>query len=260
MYTVDRKPFYKALRLPRVLLSAAAVMVALSAVSVRFIPMITEVRSLIVLTLILALFTGVYFLARLITRRRIVLLPVVIFLAAVVVWVAFADRPVDVESLRSEYQRQLSGFMDAPYVWGGEANWGVDCSGLARTALWRAMLMQGLRTANPRLLGPMLWSFWWNDISASGLDEGRFGYTRTIGSAKKLAGHDTSALKVGDIAVAARTHVLVYYGDGQWIEASPKDWLVVANKAPADSKRGYFNMSVKLVRWRVLDDGVVSGR
>ncbi len=251
----NHRPFCQTLRFPRVILWALGGLLIMSVLAVRFIPMFAEVRMLVVVTILFALFSGLYFLGRLIARRRIVLVPVVLIVALLVlVWPVIGSGPVDVDSLRNEYQRQLGGFVGAPYVWGGETRWGVDCSGLARTALWQAMLREGMRTGNPRLLGRTLWGFWWRDVSASDLSDSRFGYTRVIGSAKKLAGYDTSKLKVGDIAVAGRGHVLVYYGGGQWIEASPSDWLVVVNHAPADSKRGFFNTSVQFVRWWILDD------
>ncbi len=56
------------------------------------------------------------------------------------------------------------------------------------------------------------------------------------------------------MAVTGDSHVMIYYGHEQWIEASPGDRKVVVNEAPANSRRSYFNVPVKLVRWRILED------
>lgn len=163
---------------------------------------------------------------------------------------ALSSRPPSQDGLRQAYLSQLNSYSGSPYVWGGETGRGIDCSGLARTAMWQAMAVQGVRTANPRLLGPMLWRFWWRDLSAHGMLDQEHGYTRRIGSAEKLAGYDCSALQVGDLAVSeGGVHVLIYAGDGKWIEANPEDGKVVTNAAALDSDRPYFNMNMTFLRW-----------
>lgn len=194
-----------------------------------------------------------YLLGRLASRRyrRLVLvLTTLVFLG----WMGFGGRDVDTNGLRSEYISQLESYKGVPYVWGGETGCGIDCSGLARTALWQVMLKKGIREANPSLFGPALWRFWWRDTSAKDMINGKYGYTRIIGRARMMAGYDTSLLKPGDLALIDGVHVLIYIGDGKWTDASPEDRKVVVNRAPEDSKRGWYRMPVTFARWWVLDD------
>ncbi len=222
-------------------------------IGVRVSPMTGHVRLLLVITLLFSVFTGFVYLFSCIGHRPATVFPAVFFAAFLVLWIALGDKPPHVDHLREVYRKRLTAFVDTPFVWGGETNLGIDCSGLARSALWQAMAREGIKEVNARLLGPDLWKFWWRDMGAKDIEDGKFGYTKVLGHTRQLAGYDTSKLKIGDMAVASKAHVLVYYGDGEWIEANPGDRKVVVNKAPAKSKRGYFNCPVTLVRWRILD-------
>ena len=124
-------------------------------------------------------------------------------------------------------------------MWGGETTNGIDCSGLARVALWQAMMRQGIREVNPGCWARNLWNFWWTDMSTADILRGKHGYTKVIGYAPKVAGYDTSKLKIGDMAVAGRAHVMIYCGKGEWIEASPTDGKVVVN-----SRAGHLQASM----------------
>ena len=223
-------------------------------IGVRISPMTGHVRVMLAVTLLFSAFTGFVFLFSAIGKRPAIVWPTVFFLVLFVVWDVLGSKPPDANALREVYYKRLHAFIGTPFAPGGETNVGIDCSGLARTALWQAMGREGIKEANPRLLGEKLWSFWWHDVSAGDIDEDKYGYTRVIGHASKLAGYDTSLLEIGDMAVASGTHVMVYYGKGQWIEASPHDGKVVVNKAPASSKRGYFQVPVRLIRWRIFDE------
>lgn len=211
-------------------------------------------RVLFLTTLIVAIaIPYVYLLSRFASRRFASITMVVVPLLFIA-WTVFGGRGVDSEALRSAYINQLQSYKGVPYVWGGETGCGIDCSGLARTALWQVMLKQGVLHANPKLFGPELWRFWWLDTSAKDMMSGKYGYTRAIGHADQMAGYDTSSLKPGDLALIDGVHVLIYVGDGKWTDASPEDQKVVVNRAPADSKRGWFKLPVTFARWWVLDD------
>ncbi len=234
-------------------LIAFGLMLVASAIALRVSIMTTPVRLLLVGTVAFGAFTGLLYLIAYFTVQPKAIFPVAFFGALTLTWSILASKPPDVDMLRAGYMRRLSSFEGARFVRRGETNTGVDCSGLARAALWQTMMKQSIRQANPRLLGPMFWRFWWRDMSARAIGDGTYGYTRVVGYAPKLAGYDTSKLLPGDMAVASSKHVMIYYGNGRWIEANPDERKVVINKAPARSKRRWFNTPVKLVRWWILE-------
>ncbi len=205
-----------------------------------------------------AIFWGIYtvalFLLRLIAARPVWRYLVIAVLLALICWAAFAGRPYDTVGLRAMYRSRLISFSGTLYVWGGESHLGIDCSGLARTALIEAMVFEGFRTGNPRLLGPQLWDFWWHDMSAKAMGAETFGYTREVCRLPKLAGAKITQLKVGDLAITeSGVHVLIYLGENRWIEANPEDMRVVANEATVTSIRTYFNQTFKIMRWKWLE-------
>lgn len=210
-------------------------------------------RLIYLATLLLGLFTGLLYLVKLIRRRPLALIPALAILIALITWIITAGRPPDIAGLRQEYLLRLQAFRGTVYIWGGETHVGVDCSGLARVALMEAMVVEGFKEGNPRLLGPMLWQFWWRDIGTRGMDEGAFGFTHHVSHAIKLTDGAKASLLPGDLAVDEHTHVLMYLGENRWIEANPDDHRVVINAAIPSSTRPYFNKPAHIVRWWVLD-------
>jgi hypothetical protein len=243
------------LRVPVISALAFALLLVASLIALRLSIITGQVRVLLAFTLLMGVFTGSLWLLKLLKSHPRALYPTLALFLLFVAWATLGSKPVNVDALRSTYIQQLHSFEGVRYVWGGETHSGIDCSGLGRVALWQAMAKQGVKEANPRLLGPLLWKFWWQDLSARAMSRGGCGYTKTTGHARKLAGYDASHLKPGDIAVTkSGVHVLVYYGNGRWIDASPDEQRVTVSRAPADSKRGWFNMPVVFVRWRILDN------
>jgi hypothetical protein len=231
-----------------------AVLLVACGVAVRVAPMNVPMRLLLAGTFLLFIFTCLAFLFLAMRKPSVAVFPAIFFLLLFVLWDVVGSKAPDAEALRQVYYYRLQAYIGTPFRSGGETDLGVDCSGLARAALWQAMSWEGVKEFNPRLLGTELWQFWWRDLSAADIADGKYGYARTIGHAPKLAGYDTTYLEVGDMAVAGKSHVMIYYGSEQWIEASPVDGRVVVIKAPASSRRRYFNVPVKLVRWRILED------
>jgi hypothetical protein len=214
----------------------------------------TPLRVLILATLVVGATALIAFLAHALKPHpRLRPLAALVFFA-LICWFAVGTRPVSPDLLRREYVRQLGTFKGTPYVWGGETRGGIDCSGLPRVSLWKAMVSLGLRTGNLRLLGPQLWRFWMTDVGARDICAGAHGFSRRLGQARRIAGCDTSRLQPGDMAVAGGGgHVMVYYGGGRWIDAAPELHQVVVNPAPANSTRGWFHTRVTFCRWRILD-------
>ncbi|MCX6344059.1 MAG: hypothetical protein NT018_03155 [Armatimonadetes bacterium] len=236
----------------RVFLWIFGLLLAATALALRTAQMDIYVRSLIVATLVVGIVTGLIHLIKLFESYPKLLYPTIFILGLGILWSILANKPPNEAALREYYLKQLNSFKGARYAENGETHIGIDCSGLARATLWQSMLKEGIKEFNPYLLGPRLWQFWWRDMSASDMAACKYGYTKYVDTVDKLAGYDHSWLNRGDLAVAGGSYVLIYMGDAQWIEANPDDGKVVLNKATAGSKRPYFNMKVKIMRWWIL--------
>ncbi|MHB9026246.1 MAG: NlpC/P60 family protein [Armatimonadota bacterium] len=211
-------------------------------------------RELQAFTLLWGLLTAMLFIGRAIRGRprRIAITGIVVLL--LVVWAVFCGRPPDRAKLREAYISRLVAFRGTHYFWGGESHVGIDCSGLARVALCEAMLVRGIAEANPGLLGPELWRFWWNDLACRGMLAGTYSYTRKIGWAEELAEYSGNDLQPGDLAITGQGfHVLIYLGNAQWIQASPDAMKVVIDTALPDSGVAWFHMPMTFMRWTMLE-------
>jgi hypothetical protein len=206
-------------------------------------------------TVLWAIYTAFLYIHRLIRMRSVWCYPVGALLLGLIFWSIFAGHAPDTAQLRAMYRTRLLSFSGTPYIWGGESHVGIDCSGLARTAFYEAMALEGLRTGNPRLLGPQVWDFWWHDMSAKAMGEGTYGYTHEVCRLPQLAGTDTSLVQIGDLAVVVGgIHVLICIGDNRWIEADPEVMRVVVNTVTPTTNRGDFNTPVTIMRWKWLDN------
>ncbi|MHB0913883.1 MAG: NlpC/P60 family protein [Armatimonadota bacterium] len=243
-------------------LSILTILATMSIISLYVGLMSFAIRMLLVGTLLFAAFTVIVLLHACLRHRRWVLMPILILLLASVaglyVTLHIRSNGIDRVTLRSLYIKHLNSYLGAKYSWGGETKLGIDCSGLARTALIQAMAEQGWQDGNARTIWPIAWRLWWRDTSARGMYEETYGYTRKIGHAHMLS--DPASIRMragfklqpGDLAVTdGGAHVMIYTGNGRWIEANPSDGRVVKNKA-CNSDRAYFNMPVTIVRWWTL--------
>jgi cell wall-associated NlpC family hydrolase len=146
----------------------------------------------------------------------------------------------------------MRGFEGTRYLWGGEGRKGIDCSGLPRRALREALQEDGWSHGNGSAFRE--WARqWWFDTSAKAMGEGYQGFTRPIGIEGKLRELDFNRLDPGDLAVTrSGVHVMIYLGNGSWIQADPKPGKVVISN-PATDPSVWFDMEVGIHRWTVLE-------
>ncbi len=231
-----------------------AIMLVVWVFFVWLLPMGTFVRTIMVTTLLSGIFTVFIYILRYAARKPGAAYPFIFFFALFLLWATVGGKHPVVDELRTRYVDRLENFLGDPYMSGGETHRGIDGSGLARAALWQAMIIEGLHELNPYLIGPTFWSFWWNDISVSDIRHSRHGYTKVIGEAERLAGYDYLLIEPGDMAITKDdNHILIHTGQGYWIEASKNTGKVVENRAVTASMRPNFNKPVYLVRWWILE-------
>lgn len=123
-------------------------------------------------------------------------------------------------------------------------------------AAWRTRTLRiGLRTANPRALRDGF-ALWWNDSNARELGEGYRGRTHPLAEVHSLNAADYAQLLPGDFAVTeGGGHTLAYLGDRTWIEADPSALVgdkVITVHVP-DKKNAWFDMPMRLMRWREFE-------
>jgi len=160
---------------------------------------------------------------------------------------------MDAAELRQDYVRRMAAFEDTKYHWGGESSRGIDCSGLPRRALRDAMFAYGIKHLNGRAFRGCV-EQWWFDASARALAEGYRDYTKPLEPAGTIRAMSYESLAAGDLAVTTSgVHILVYLGDGKWIQADP-GLGYVATLDGRTSDNDWFSAPVTTHRWQVLDE------
>lgn len=162
------------------------------------------------------------------------------------------EKPMDQGKLHSRYVAAMERMEGTRYVWGGESRWGIDCSGLPRRALRDALWASGMENGNGAAFREWMRQ-WWFDTSAKAMGQNYRGFTRPLGVSGKLRDLDCSHLSSGDLAVTADDrHVMVYLGDGRWIQADPMASKVIITHA-VHGQNAWFNSMVTMHRWMVLE-------
>ncbi len=160
-------------------------------------------------------------------------------------------RHLDEASLRDDYIRALRSYDGSTYYWGGEKASGIDCSGLPRRALRDALFSQGLKTLNGRAMRMGL-EQWWFDTSASAMRKGYRGFTAPRNIEGRIESLSTEGIQPGDLAVTTSgVHVLVYLGDGEWIQADPSAKKVNIQHGGSE-QNAWFTLPVEIHHWSQL--------
>lgn len=186
---------------------------------------------------------GLFFFWRFVACRVLFLIPI----ACVVLLALIPYRIADVPRLRQAYVQALRRYEGVRYLWGGESELGVDCSGLVRRGLIDAAFSEGWRTKDLSLLRTGA-ALWWYDASAEALGRSYQGRTRYVGSVPSLNTAEVSRLALGDLAITLDgKHVLAYLGASEWIEADPRAGKVITVRTP--STQIWFDQPMQIVRW-----------
>ena len=149
---------------------------------------------------------------------------IIVFLG-LALFCAFVSWPgsnrTDSSKLRQRFVNRLQAYDGVRYIYGGENSRGIDCSGLVRAAMARALLDDGIASANPDLVRAAF-TLWWHDTNAIQLGKGGNGLTLPIGDAVPTPMRAAPDVRPGDLAVTTSgSHVLACLGDHRWIEADP---------------------------------------
>ncbi|MCW1924799.1 C40 family peptidase [Luteolibacter arcticus] len=160
-------------------------------------------------------------------------------------------RELDRDRLTDRYLSSMRSFEGTRYVWGGEGQRGIDCSGLPRRGLRDALLDQAVR-GNGRAARMWL-EQWWYDTSAKAMGEGYRGFTRPAGIEGPLWKLDPALIHPGDLAVTGGgNHVMIHLGGGDWIQSDPGPGKVIIAR-PDQVDNPWFRSKVSIHRWSVFE-------
>jgi cell wall-associated NlpC family hydrolase len=159
------------------------------------------------------------------------------------------SRTPDSDALRRRFVERLRDYDGVRYIYGGENHRGVDCSGLVRAAMVRALVDHGFASLDSGMLRSAF-TLWWHDTNAIQLGKGAGGLTLPIRDGSPMPMRAAQNLRPGDLAVTTSgSHVLAYLGDQRWIEADPD----VARVQIVDLRTSHIaDQEVSLVTWRWL--------
>ncbi len=147
--TEQTAPPVRARRFRKVCGWTLAVLLVACGVAVRVSPMNTPVRLLLACTFFFFIFTCLTFVLLALRKPSVTVFPAIFFLVLFVLWDVAGSKPPNTGALRQVYYYRLQAYIGVPYAAGGETNLGIDCSGLARAALWQAMSWEGLKEVQP---------------------------------------------------------------------------------------------------------------
>lgn len=204
------------------------------------------------LAFLLCIFGSWATLSFLLWRKKIALLAMATIPVLAAIPFLLPDDWINPMELRDDYLKRLNQFENTPYVWGGENSYGIDCSGLPRRALRDALFAYGIRHGNGTAIREAA-AQWWYDTSAQALSQGYRDSTIPLGISGTIRELDTTLLQPGDLAVTTNgIHLIVYAGEGKWIQADP----AIGHVATLDGHTAdnfWFQSPVTMHRWIFLE-------
>ena len=174
-------------------------------------------------------------------RKWLYLLAAVIFLPFLPLINQTAKDNIVLQKYYVDYLRSYEG---VKYVWGGEGCFGIDCSGLPRSAFIKANFKYAYFHFKGKALRKALW-LWWFDASAKEMFNGYKGAMIVEQKFYKIKDLRTD-VQPGDIATNG-SHVMVYLSASEIIQSDPDRNLVIIDKLPAEIH--WYRMDVNLVKW-----------
>ncbi len=184
-------------------------------------------------------------------KKKIRWIPVILLITLSIVFV-LPGRKVDRQRLAKRYIDNVRKYQGVSFIWGGENDCGIDCSGLVRKGIINANLQEGFYNMNPSCFRKAF-ELWWYDCSARALKENYRDWTNSILQANSINQLNHKKLKDGDFAVTMDgIHALLYLGNNEWIEADPGMGKVVLVTVPAKNNC-WFDMPVQILRWKQLE-------
>lgn len=166
-----------------------------------------------------------------------------IFLFAIP-WVA--QRKIEEKTINEMYVKELTFYVNTNYVWGGEGFLGIDCSGLPRSAMIKALYKYGIYYFNGKAL-TYATNLWWNDASAKEMLSGYKGKLQ-VEEAEYTINSAPPNRQAGDLAITATgLHVMVYLDNKTIIQSDPVREKVVIDNLPSSSM--WYEQKVKCAKW-----------
>ncbi|MEY2541822.1 MAG: hypothetical protein QOI22_1424 [Verrucomicrobiota bacterium] len=192
------------------------------AVALGLIVILPYRTSLVRLGLIALWVLAGFLLLILLWRRKVCRTVLLLVMVSFSTFVLLPDhRRIDTPRLRQRFVHQLETYDGVRYVYGGENHRGIDCSGLVRAAMVRALVDEGISSTDPALLRAAF-TLWWRDTNAVQLGKGGRELASPIGDGSPTPMRGAQNLRPGDLAVTTSgSHVLAYLGNHRWIEADP---------------------------------------
>jgi preprotein translocase subunit YajC len=213
-------------------------------------PVSTKSMHLLMILSIIAIWIGTVYMVQ---NKKIFLSIMLGIPILLIIFLFLPAQQTDSKALRAHYVESLKSFEEVTYLWGGESNLGIDCSGLIRQGMIRSNIVQGVKTLNGQLIREAI-SLWWSDSSAKALSESYLNKTYLLFESSSINDLDHSRLLPGDFAVTiSGIHALAYIGDKTWIEADPDQGRVIVVKVP-NREVYWFDLPVYIVRWMQLKE------